>query len=35
MYANNRRLERNDKILKFIESKGVKIDFINDYFDFL
>ena len=25
MYANNRRLERNDKILKFIESKGVKI----------
>ena len=31
MYANNRRLERNDKILKFLESKGVKIDFINDY----
>lgn len=31
MYANNRRLERNDKVLKFIESKGVIIDFINDY----
>ena len=33
MYANNRRLERNDKVLKFIESKGVIIDLINDYSD--
>ncbi len=31
MYAHNRRLERNDKIIKFIENKGIKIDFINDY----
>ena len=31
MYAKNRRLERNDKIIKFIESKGIEIDFINDY----
>ena len=31
MYAYNRRLERNDKIIKFIENKGIKIDFINDY----
>ena len=31
MYAKNRRLERNDKIIKFIENKGIKIDFINDY----
>ena len=33
MYAYNRRLERNDKIIKFIESKGIKIDIINDYSD--
>ena len=31
MYAHNRRLERNDKIIKFIENKGIRIDFINDY----
>ena len=33
MYAYNRRLERNDKIIKFIESKGIEIDFVNDYSD--
>jgi len=33
MYAYNRRLERNDKIIKFIESKGIEIDIINDYSD--
>ena len=33
MYAHNRRLERNYKIIKFIENLGIKIDFINDYSD--
>lgn len=33
MYAYNRRLERNDEIIKFIESKGIEIDIINDYSD--
>ena len=33
MYAYNRRLERNDEIIKFIESKGIEIVIINDYSD--